>query len=292
MTRRILTYALAALVAALCFSAVAVARGGTGEPPAPGYEDKHADEAPDTDAVEKDGEHGDRHGTKESDDFEGDDGDDSFNGHHGDDYLVGGSGDDVLHGGKGDDDVDGGEGDDRIRGGKGEDTLDGGDGNDRINARGDGRDGDEVTCGDGFDAVKLGRGDTITDASAKDPKGSCERVRGKYRKRGYERAACEAGMRRATREERRPEKCEDDGERCVGMHGAGREESPPEECKPDDENCVPAAEPARRGGVPEYEGCVPKDEGCPDKLSGATEEGEIPAHDECEPEAWHEDDGH
>ena len=209
MTRRILTLALAALVALFCFGAVALASGETDVPVVPQEETTEV-VAPETD----DGEHADHHGTAEMDEFEGAEGDDRYNGHAGDDHIVGGAGDDVLRGGKGDDDLDGGDGDDRIRGGKDEDSLDGGDGDDLINARGDGRDGDEVTCGEGVDSVKLGRGDTISDATEENPLGSCEEVKGPkagHKGRGHRRAACEPGAESAKRGGKtRPAK----GEKC------------------------------------------------------------------------------
>ena len=54
------------------------------------------------------------------------------------------------------------------------DTLDGGPGNDRFRTR----DGevDKITCGDGYDVAYLDTVDVITDATAANPNGSCERV--------------------------------------------------------------------------------------------------------------------
>ena len=54
------------------------------------------------------------------------------------------------------------------------DTLDGGNGNDRFRTR----DGevDRITCGDGNDRAFLDHVDVITDATAENPNGSCERV--------------------------------------------------------------------------------------------------------------------
>ncbi len=54
------------------------------------------------------------------------------------------------------------------------DTLDGGNGNDRFRTR----DGevDRITCGAGNDRAFLDNVDVITDASAENPNGSCEKV--------------------------------------------------------------------------------------------------------------------
>jgi hypothetical protein len=54
------------------------------------------------------------------------------------------------------------------------DTLDGGAGNDRFHTR----DGevDRITCGDGKDIALLDNADVITDATAQNPNGSCEKV--------------------------------------------------------------------------------------------------------------------
>src|SRR5439155_9339389 len=54
------------------------------------------------------------------------------------------------------------------------DTLDGGPGNDTFRTR----DGevDRITCGDGDDTALLDQVDVITDATAANPNGSCERV--------------------------------------------------------------------------------------------------------------------
>jgi Ca2+-binding RTX toxin-like protein len=54
------------------------------------------------------------------------------------------------------------------------DTLDGGLGNDRFHTR----DGevDHITCGDGYDVAQLDTVDVITDATAENPNGSCEKV--------------------------------------------------------------------------------------------------------------------
>ena len=54
------------------------------------------------------------------------------------------------------------------------DTLDGGPGNDVFRTR----DGevDRITCGDGDDRALLDEVDVITDATAENPNGSCEKV--------------------------------------------------------------------------------------------------------------------
>ena len=54
------------------------------------------------------------------------------------------------------------------------DTLDGGAGDDTFRTR----DGevDHITCGDGNDTALLDQFDVITDATAANPNGSCERV--------------------------------------------------------------------------------------------------------------------
>jgi len=54
------------------------------------------------------------------------------------------------------------------------DTLDGGPGNDTFHTR----DGevDRITCGEGNDNALLDTVDVITDATAENPNGSCERV--------------------------------------------------------------------------------------------------------------------
>ncbi len=54
------------------------------------------------------------------------------------------------------------------------DTLDGGPGNDTFHTRAD--EVDRITCGDGFDTALLDNVDVITDATAANPNGSCERV--------------------------------------------------------------------------------------------------------------------
>jgi Ca2+-binding RTX toxin-like protein len=111
--------------------------------------------------------------------------------------MAGGTGDDVQHGGTGNDRIfanlgqdtsygEGGNDDlwalargDVHPGPNGEvdqvgDTLDGGPGNDRFHTR----DGevDRITCGDGFDTALLDNVDVITDATAANPNGSCEKV--------------------------------------------------------------------------------------------------------------------
>ena len=104
-------------------------------------------------------------------------GNDRLDGGKGDDTVSGGDGNDRLKGGKGADTLNGDAGNDRLKGGKGADTLDGGAGDDRIDGRGDGRTADKVTCGEGNDVAKLDKNDVITDATAANPKGSCEVVK-------------------------------------------------------------------------------------------------------------------
>ena len=109
--------------------------------------------------------------------------------------MSGGPGDDVQHGGAGNDRIFANLGQDTTYGEDGNDdlwalargdvapgpgvdqvgdTLDGGPGNDRFHTR----DGevDRITCGDGVDIALLDQVDVITDATAANPKGSCERV--------------------------------------------------------------------------------------------------------------------
>jgi Ca2+-binding RTX toxin-like protein len=111
--------------------------------------------------------------------------------------MAGGTGDDTQHGGPGNDriyanlGVDttfGDEGNDDLwalargdvqPGPNGEvdpvgDTLDGGPGDDTFHTR----DGevDKITCGDGNDTALLDTVDVITDATATNPNGSCEKV--------------------------------------------------------------------------------------------------------------------
>ena len=122
-------------------------------------------------------------------------GDDTVNGDAGRDRMSGGAGDDTQDGGAGRDVIFANVGVDTSTGGDGNDilwalarkdvaqgpgvdqvgdTLDGGAGNDRFRTR----DGevDRITCGDGADRAFLDRVDVITDASAENPNGSCERV--------------------------------------------------------------------------------------------------------------------
>ena len=126
-------------------------------------------------------------------------------GEDGDDVLEGRDGADRLQGGPGADRMSGGPGADRLYGNAGTDHLFGGDGADELWAlaridvtlteaaegttgdvvRGEGgddvvrtRDGepDRVECGDGDDRAVLDPHDLITDATAAQPNGSCERV--------------------------------------------------------------------------------------------------------------------
>jgi Ca2+-binding RTX toxin-like protein len=124
-------------------------------------------------------------------------GDDTLNGENGRDRMSGGTGNDTQNGGPGNDLIfanlgqdttSGGDGNDRLwalarrdvqPGPNGEtdqngDALDGGAGNDSFRTR----DGevDRVTCGEGNDVAFLDVVDQITDATAENPNGSCERV--------------------------------------------------------------------------------------------------------------------
>ncbi|MBI5104376.1 MAG: hypothetical protein HZB46_05205 [Solirubrobacterales bacterium] len=124
-------------------------------------------------------------------------GNDQAWGENGNDRMAGGTGDDVQHGGAGNDTIFANLGQDTSTGGEGDDTLwalargdvhppegggvdqvgdtlDGGPGNDRFRTR-DGE-ADRITCGDGDDRAFLDEVDVITDATAENPKGSCERV--------------------------------------------------------------------------------------------------------------------
>ncbi len=121
-------------------------------------------------------------------------GNDTSNGENGHDLMAGGTGDDTQHGGNGNDRIFANLGQDTSYGDAGNDdlwalargdvrgagvdqvgdTLDGGAGDDRFHTR----DGevDRVTCGDGNDTALLDNVDVITDATAENPKGSCETV--------------------------------------------------------------------------------------------------------------------
>jgi Ca2+-binding RTX toxin-like protein len=114
----------------------------------------------------------------------------------GDDVQDGGQGDDVIFANGGQDTSIGGDGDDvlwalarsDVHPGPGGavdqvgDTLDGGNGNDVFHTR----DGevDRVTCGAGNDRALLDTVDVITDATAENPKGSCEVVQRKAPRAG------------------------------------------------------------------------------------------------------------
>ncbi len=121
-------------------------------------------------------------------------GNDTSDGENGNDLMAGGPGDDTQHGGGGNDRIFANVGCDTTYGDAGNDdlwalargdvqgpgvdqvgdTLDGGAGDDRFHTR----DGevDRVTCGDGNDTALLDNVDVITDATAENPKGSCETV--------------------------------------------------------------------------------------------------------------------
>jgi Ca2+-binding RTX toxin-like protein len=70
--------------------------------------------------------------------------------------------------------LEGRAGGDRLVGGRGSDTLRGGEGDDRLRAR-DGH-ADVVNCGAGIDRARIDFRDTIEDAGAQNPNGSCEVV--------------------------------------------------------------------------------------------------------------------
>jgi Ca2+-binding RTX toxin-like protein len=115
--------------------------------------------------------------------------------------VIGNSGNDTISGGRGDDTLFGDSGGDRLLGNQGADVLFGGDGNDDLwglassdvplpgsdtlhgNSGNDSfhtRDGepDVVECGDGKkDVAFLDSTDVIADATAANPKGSCETVK-------------------------------------------------------------------------------------------------------------------
>jgi acid phosphatase type 7 len=95
-------------------------------------------------------------------------------GGRGDDRISGGSGRDTLLGGRGHDRIWGGPQRDLLIGGRGRDTLRGGSGPDRVIARDKWR--DRIACGSGRDRATLDSADVIVDATAANPKGSCEEV--------------------------------------------------------------------------------------------------------------------
>jgi Ca2+-binding RTX toxin-like protein len=124
-------------------------------------------------------------------------GNDTNNGENGRDKMAGGTGDDTQSGGAGNDLIfanlgvdttSGGDGNDRLwamargdvhPGPNGEvdttaDSLDGGAGNDSFRTR-DGE-ADRITCGEGNDVAFLDAVDVITDATAENANGSCEKV--------------------------------------------------------------------------------------------------------------------
>jgi Ca2+-binding RTX toxin-like protein len=120
-------------------------------------------------------------------------GDDTSNGENGNDLMAGGTGNDTQNGGPGNDRIFANLGVDTTTGGDGNDdlwalargdvqgpndqtadTLDGGNGNDTFHTR-DGE-ADRITCGEGKDTALLDNVDVITDATAANPNGSCEKV--------------------------------------------------------------------------------------------------------------------
>ena len=130
-----------------------------------------------------------------TDELQGRNGNDTQLGGDGADLLRGGAGNDVQNGSSGPDVVFSGPGVDISRGGPGNDeiwglirsdvntsggpdmtgdTLIGGRGDDTIHAR-DGE-ADRINCGPGTDTAILDKEDVIVDATAGNPKGSCEKV--------------------------------------------------------------------------------------------------------------------
>jgi Ca2+-binding RTX toxin-like protein len=196
ISKNLATGALAALALLPATAMAATIDGG------PGSERLRGTQSPDQ--ISGNAGHDRIFGFGAADQLSGGDGRDRVFGGRGDDTVTGGAGRDRLSGGAGDDTQDGGPGRDVIfanvgvdtsTGGDGNDilwalarkdvaqgpgvdqvgdTLDGGAGNDRFRTR----DGevDRVTCGDGTDRAFLDRVDVITDASAENPNGSCERV--------------------------------------------------------------------------------------------------------------------
>lgn len=151
------------------------------------------------------------HGGAGNDTSSGDAGHDRMSGGRGDDTQNGGAGDDVIFANVGQDTSSGGDGGDvlwamarkDVAPGPGVDqvgdTLDGGNGNDRFRTR----DGevDRITCGAGDrDRAILDQVDVITDATAENPNGSCERV---DRRAPRSRGSAEEDANEAPAEERR-----------------------------------------------------------------------------------------
>ncbi len=124
------------------------------------------------------------HGGADSDRVHGNGGRDLISGGTGDDVLRGNDGNDGIFANRGVDEVFGGSGDDELWAmaradvsGPGDvvgDTVHGEAGNDDIRTR-DGE-ADKVDCGAGNDIARLDQVDVITDATAGNPNGSCERV--------------------------------------------------------------------------------------------------------------------
>src|SRR5215211_3624389 len=137
------------------------------------------------------------HGGDSRDRIHGGSGNDTSYGENGNDLMAGGTGDDTQHGGPGNDRIFANLGADTTFGGDGNDdlwalargdvqpgpngetdtegdALDGGPGDDRFHTR----DGevDLITCGEGNDVSFLDAVDQITDATAENANGSCERV--------------------------------------------------------------------------------------------------------------------
>ncbi|WP_051223179.1 calcium-binding protein [Conexibacter woesei] len=144
-------------------------------------------------------------GNSGDDTLKGGDSRDRISGGPGNDKNYGENGNDIMSGGTGDDIQDGGPGNDRIYANLGVDTSYGGDGNDdlwalargdvqaapgQVDQTGDTLDGgngndtfhtrdgevDRITCGPGNDTALLDNVDVITDATADNPNGSCEKV--------------------------------------------------------------------------------------------------------------------
>ena len=127
---------------------------------------------------------GDRlHGGDGNDRLQGDNHNDLMSGGRGDDTQIGGAGGDTIYANLGVDKTFGGSGNDRLWALAaadvalpGVDTLHGEDGNDTFRTR-DGEP-DHIDCGPGTkDNAQLDLVDVIVDATAANPKGSCETVK-------------------------------------------------------------------------------------------------------------------
>jgi Ca2+-binding RTX toxin-like protein len=100
----------------------------------------------------------------------------SVSGTDGGERLSGTASADAIKAKGGNDRVTARGGDDRVNAGKGRDRVNAGAGDDVVQAQDGAK--DVVTCGAGDDTAKLDAGDTIADATADNPYGSCEDVQG------------------------------------------------------------------------------------------------------------------